>query len=240
MNKLETRNYDNLNMLSVINRPIKSGHVAKLKQSIIKHGNLRVVIVARLTFISGTPELYVIDGQHLITALRALRMPVEYIVMEVEENYTALIDAIARINTSAKKWILKDYVYAWKHIKREYVNLEQYHLRYSMSYNAIGMIAMNVGRRSRIAPIIKDGRFVISNSNFRTIAEAAFDLLSIEGLGTINSIPQRFVEELLTYYNNTSTYDHARIRENVANNINVIKASATTTVNEVLKEVVFN
>lgn len=236
----ETMDYDSLNMLETINRPITSNHVTTLKRSISEYGNLRAVIVAKLTFITGTEQLYVLDGQHHLTALRALRRPVIYVMMNIAENYTALIKAIATLNTTSKKWALKDYVQAWKSVSNEYIQLERYHQRYSMSYVAIAMIALNIEKRSTTAPIIKNGTFRVTNANFVTIAEAAYDLLEIEGLGNINTIPERFIGELIRYYNNVDVYDHERIKENVRNNVNVIRAAATNTVGAVLREVVFN
>lgn len=234
----ESMNYDRFKFLPGINRMIKSNHVTRMKRSILMMGVMRPVIIARISFIDGILRDYVLDGQHLIMALRALRLPVPYVYVDVA-NMSDLIKTVAKLNSTAVRWALKDYVHAWKALKTEYVDLERYHLLYSMSYQAIGMIALNSDRRRGISDTIKDGSFRITNSNFLTLCEEAFALLAVENLNDLMRVPDRFVAGLVRYYNDVPTYSRDHIAENIRNNIDLIRAAASDTIDKVLRERIF-
>lgn len=239
METQSTRAYTRFKFLEGINRMVKSNHVTRMKNSVRELGCLRAIVVAEITFITGNPQLYILDGQHLFMALRALRLPIPYVQVNVGENIETLIKYISKLNSTAVKWALKDYVYAWKSLKQEYIDLERYHLLYSMSYTAIGMLGLNRDKRSTVASIIKKGEFSIVNDNFTFLAEEAYNLLQVESLGEISRVPDRFVAQLLTYYNNTDNYDNVRIKQNIIDNIDLIRATARDTVDEVLQEKIF-
>ena len=56
----------NFQLLTGINRGIIGAHVTKLVKSLLLMGNIRPILVAKLSFITGRTQYFVIDGQHLL------------------------------------------------------------------------------------------------------------------------------------------------------------------------------
>ena len=63
-----TTNYSTFSILPM-NRGVDSKHVQKMISSIRKMGVLRCVITTTTNIIEGVNKTYIIDGQHLATAL---------------------------------------------------------------------------------------------------------------------------------------------------------------------------
>lgn len=202
-------------------------------------GCIRPVVVAELTFPSGVKMKYVLDGQGLLLALMGLGMAVPYVTVDPNDDPETTVDYIAMMNATSVKWDIKDYVYAWKFIKNSYRQLERYSMMYSLHYSAVTAIAMNIESIDNCAPIIKAGEFRIINENFRQLCDIAMDLLEVEGLGNIQRVPNRFVAELVRYYNNIEVYEHDVIKQRIRDHIEIIRAVASSTVNGVLREYIF-
>lgn len=237
-----TTNYDRFKFLENINRPVKSNHVTKMKRAILKISQvIRPVIIAKIRFIDGIEREYILDGQHLFMALRALRLPIPYAVVDVEEDMTKLISTISTLNSTSVKWALKDYVHAWKSMKPEYVDLERYHQLYSISYQATGMLAMNTDRRKVVSDRIKKGEFTVTNTHFLTLCEEAFALLAIGNLSDLMRVPDRFIAGLIRYFNDVGAtgYDREHLANNIRTHVDLIRAAALDSVDKVLSEYIF-
>lgn len=85
------------------NRPLSERHVIELVESIKKRG----VLEAHKT-ITLTRNYEVFDGQHRLEAFKRLKLPVTYIV-----DYQATIEDCGFLNSSVKKWDIKNYVNAY-------------------------------------------------------------------------------------------------------------------------------
>ena len=76
-----TTNYSKFAVLPM-NRGIDSKHVQKMIASIRKMGVLRCVIACTTNIIEGEEKTYIIDGQHLATALEREGQPIPYVVID--------------------------------------------------------------------------------------------------------------------------------------------------------------
>jgi ParB-like chromosome segregation protein Spo0J len=76
---LNTDSTKKLYFLSGINREITPNQVTKLCKSVKKMGIIRPVLVVSISFIDGVKRTYILDGQHLFTALTRL--------IKEEENF---------------------------------------------------------------------------------------------------------------------------------------------------------
>ncbi len=110
--KIKPENYDRLNFMAGVNRTINSVQVAVLKSSVKKWGILRDIIVVKTKLFSGKNELYIIDGQHLFTALTLLEESFSIKVLE-SNDLDDIVMLMADLNTSAKSWTTENYLNAW-------------------------------------------------------------------------------------------------------------------------------
>ena len=235
----QSENYSRFHLLPSINRDITSQRITKMKLSVIKMGCIRPIVISKLKFPTGVEHDYIIDGQSLFQALMALEKPIPYVYIETGDDPSRTVECMAMLNATSNKWEMKDYVHAWKYIKRSYVDLENYALRYGIHYSGIVAIAMNIESTAFTTPIIKDGTFEITNSNFHDLVGMASDLLTVEGMDGIARLPNAVACELVRYYNNVETYDHNVIRQRMSDHSDLIRATSQASVGAVLREHVF-
>ena len=116
--ELKIKHTTSYKMFSVLpmNRSIDSKHVQKMIASLRIQGCLRVVICCRTNIIEGEWKTYIIDGQHMATALEREGQPIPYIEIDIdsEEN---LIEKMAYLNNSSKSWDMMNFINAWKMIR---------------------------------------------------------------------------------------------------------------------------
>jgi len=155
-----------LHFLAGINRAVGPGHVTKIANAIMRIGKIiRPVVVAKISFIDGIEKLYIIDGQHLYTALLRLGIDIPCTFIEIK-NQQELIEKIASLNASSKSWCLLDFITSWASIKDDYKKLNRYFEIYDFELSIIASILsdrtinVNAGGSS-ISKYIKDGTFTI-------------------------------------------------------------------------------
>ncbi len=78
------------------NRNIDLFHVKRLASSINQWGNISVILCNR--------RMEILDGQHRFLALRDSKLPIKYIVADIDDL------AIPNLNSTQKRWGLKDYL----------------------------------------------------------------------------------------------------------------------------------
>ena len=105
-----------------INRITDTEHIQKMITSVRTMGVVRPVICVKVTFIDGTSQLYVIDGQHLFKSLMAEDLEIPYVVIDVEDKID-MVQKMAMLNNSSKSWTLLNYVNAFKMHLRDYYEL---------------------------------------------------------------------------------------------------------------------
>ena len=206
--------------LTGINRGIYPAQVTKLVNALLKMGNIRPVVVAKLSFISGKMEHYIVDGQHLYNALLRLGWDIPYVIIEVKDKKD-LVDKIACLNSSSKTWSIQDYVTAWSSLVPDYVKLNRYFQIYDIELNFIAAILSNgsVGSGSTISQKIKLGEFTIQDEEKNVdIINGLTDILKI--IPRMNRFENRYVCSEYVNFRRTSgsSYNHKSFLKNLDKN----------------------
>lgn len=89
------------------NREINPAHVEDMKESVMRNGILRDVILGMLNGV-----LVIIDGQHLFEALKQLGVSVPCKVVECK-NKAEMVQLMIDLNTTSKGWSLPEYIDSW-------------------------------------------------------------------------------------------------------------------------------
>jgi hypothetical protein len=205
--------------LAGLNRAIVPYHVTKMSISVDKMGIVRPVVIATLSFITGKPEKYIIDGQHLYTCCLRNKIDVPYIEIDITDKVD-LVEKIALLNSSSKSWCLQDYVIAWSSLKEDYVKLNRYFEIYDFEFGVIASILNNqsLGMGTGGASVnkkIKDGTFQILNEETNIkILDNLTDVLRVVKRQARNE--NRYVcSEYVSFYRSCLDYDHKKFIKNL-------------------------
>jgi hypothetical protein len=206
--------------LTGINRGIYPAQVTKMFNSLLKIGNIRPIVVAKLSFISGKMEHYIVDGQHLYNALLRLGWDIPYVIIEIKDKQD-LVEKIALLNSSSKTWSIQDYVTAWASLVPDYVKLNRYFQIYDIELNIIAAILSNVSSNSGsiISKRIKSGEFVIQDEEANVdILNGLTDILKI--ITRLSRYENRFVCTEYVNFRRTagSSYNHKSFLKNLEKN----------------------
>lgn len=222
------------------NRPVSPSHVEEMMDSIKLVGIIRPVVVARISFLSSRPLDYVIDGQHLLTALVQMGIDIPYIHVEKRiSTYDELVKIVSKLNTSSKSWQLADYVNIWSATgRRPYVKLKNYQNKYKLPYSTLCM-ALNSDSMSNATERMKEGRFTIKDEDFATS--------TIEKIGNIFQVlrgaksEQRvLVQSFIKFYKERKrNYNHTKFMKALSTHRTRVSASLSNMVEcqKMLKEI---
>lgn len=206
-------------LLAGLNRPIIPHHVTKMSVSVDKIGIVRPVVIATLSFITGKPEKYIIDGQHLYTVCLRNRIDVPYVEIHIE-NKVDLVEKIALLNSSSKSWCIQDYVTAWGSLKQDYVKLNRYFQIYDFEFGIIASILNNQALSSAVGGAsvnrkIKEGSFEILDEEANVqILDNLTDVLRIVKRQARNE--NRYIcSEYVNFYRNCKDYNHKKFIKNL-------------------------
>jgi hypothetical protein len=202
-------------ILAGINRPITPNHVTALATSIERLGILRPCIVANISFLTGAPIDYLIDGQHLYHALMRLGWDIPYTEVEINTE-VELAEALAMLNNSSKSWSMKDYITVWSNIRKDYVKLNQYHNTYDIELGQLGEILMEntctsfSGGNGNLCRIIKRGDFQIGDEQAAVfILNCVTDALKI--VPRLDRVSNKlFIASYVSIIVTSKNYDHKR------------------------------
>lgn len=149
-------------LLDGINRPISPNQVTKLAKSLSKMGCIRPLVVAKISFLTGKDEMYIIDGQHLFYALTRNNMDYPYVEVNISSK-EELVENIALLNASSRSWKMEDYITSWGSIHENYKKLRNYFNTYDFDVSVLASILSNGGgiTGSQINKKIKNGEFEI-------------------------------------------------------------------------------
>jgi len=202
-------------LLAGINRGIVPNHVTKMANSLGKMGPIRPIVVATLSFVTGSPIAYIIDGQHLYHALLRMGWDIPYTEIEIK-NEVDLAEHLAMLNNSSKSWTMQDYMTVWAHINKDYVKLNEYFNTYDIELNQLADILMNqtclsnIGGSSTVSRLIKTGEFRIKNEELGVfILNCITDSLKI--ITRMDRLSNKlFISSYVNFIANTHNYDHAK------------------------------
>jgi hypothetical protein len=211
-------------LMDRINRAIKPGQVSKLVRSIVAMGVIRPVIIANIDFIDNVKRSYIIDGQHLFTALLRLNLPIPYKTIEVK-NKEELVEKIAMLNSSSLSWVFADYVKAWASLddKEDYRKLLNYKQKYDQTYEVLSMV-FSMSDRTVASKRIKNGSFKILNEKKGLeILNSLNDILPLLVESDRTSI-RNFVGKYAKFRYMSSLYNHNKFIGYVKKNRNLANA----------------
>jgi hypothetical protein len=207
-----------LSILAGINRAIIPSQVTKLAESINKMGIIRPVVVSEISFITGKPVKYIIDGQHLFNACLRNDIDIPYVTIEIKDKKD-LVEKIALLNASSKTWSMQDYVIAWGSLKPDYVKLNQYFEVYDFEISDLAAIfTNNVYSGGSVVTTIKKGEFKIldEEKNVKIINNVT-DMLKV--VPRMNRYENRYaVGEYVKFLRSTNKYNHTAFLKSLARN----------------------
>lgn len=206
-----------------MNRAIDSKHVQKMIISIRKMDVLRCVIACTTNIIEGEWKTYIIDGQHLATALEREGQPIPYIEIEITSEED-LVEKMAFLNNSSKSWDLMNYINAWKMIRPDYMKLFKWKNMYDIEVSMLACIAANMASIRFGTQPIKNGTFQISNPKAEDMCKAFNDIFLKIGMAD-RSVKFQFLNAFMQAYN--GTYSHIKVMAAIDKHMKTIKLMAS-------------
>lgn len=217
---LKVKHVSDYSKLAVLpmNRGIDSKHVQKMITSVRKMGVIRPVITTTTNIIEGETKTYVIDGQHLATALEREGLPVPCIDISIfsEEE---LIEKMAYLNNSSKSWDLMNYINAWKMIRPDYMKLFKWKNMYDIEVSMLAAIGANNFTIKGNTGVIKSGEFTITNSQAETMCKQFNDIFL--KIGTAD----RYIKFnfLSAFLQAGPSYNHEKVLANIEKHMTTIR-----------------
>lgn len=212
-----TTSYSKFSVLPM-NRDIDSKHVQKMIASIRKMGVLRCVIACTTNIIEGVSKTYIIDGQHLATALEREGQPIPYIEVKIKSE-ADLIEKMAYLNNSSKSWDLMNYINAWKMIQPDYMKLFKWKNMYDIEITMLAAIGVNNASLRTSTQSIKTGDFKITNPNAEDMCKAFNDIFLKIGMSE-RSVKFQFLTAFLQAY---GSYNHQKVITNLDKHLKTVK-----------------
>jgi hypothetical protein len=219
-----TSDYSKFRFMESINRSIDSKHVQKMVESIRKMGVIRPIICVETNIFDGTRGRYIIDGQHLFTALTAENLEIPYITLPIEDEHD-IVHQMALLNNSSKSWTLMNYVNAFKMHIPDYRTLIVLNNKYNIEPLMLAAICTK-GTSAVVSgsQLLKSGNFRITNADAQEMAKAFNDFFLKIGRAD-RWVKHQFLQVFMRAW---GTYDHEKSLENLDKHIKTIKAMSDT------------
>ena len=217
-----TTNYSTFSILPM-NRGVDSKHVQKMITSIRKMGVLRCVITTTTNIIEGVNKTYIIDGQHLATALEREEQPIPYIDIEIKSE-EELIQKMAYLNNSSKSWDLMNYINAWKMIRPDYMKLFKWKNMYDIEVSMLTAIGVNNYAMKGNTQTLKTGQFQITNPKAEEMCKQFNDIFLKIG------VADRYVKFnfLNAFLQAGASYNHQKVLANIDKHMKTVRLIADT------------
>jgi len=169
----KTFDYDKFKLMKG-NRTVKNFQVNKLKAS-YKKGQIPVPLIVN--------QLYeIIDGQHRLEAIRQLKLPVPYTIIE-----RLGIKEVQRLNTQHKNWVTNDYLecYVERGLQVYIKYNAQIHEKFNFDHvTKIALVKNRAILRGQGVQeqinIFKDGKFEATNKEFDHAIDVGIKIEAVE------------------------------------------------------------
>lgn len=204
-----------------MNRSIDSKHVQTMIASLREQGCVRAVQCCKTNLIEGVEKLYIIDGQHLATALEREGQPIPYIVRSIDSEED-LIRKMAYLNNSSKSWDLMNYINAWKMIRPDYMKLFKWKNMYDIEITMLAIIGVNNAAFKYNTRAIKTGTFKITNPFAEQMCKDFNDIFLKIGMSD-RAIKFQFLSAFMQAYGN---YNHQQVIANLDKHLKTVKLMA--------------
>jgi len=221
--KLSIKHTDSYKKFSILpmNREIRSKHVEELVDSIRNMGIIRPVVACQTNVIEGEDKLYIVDGQHLATALEREGMAIPYTTIEVEDEQE-LIHKMGKLNNSSKSWVLIDYVNAYKFCNNEYRKLLKFKNLYNLEIMMAATLCRNEYSIASSSQVIKSGNFEVSNPKAEQMCKDFSDIF-LKLTAVDRSVKFSFLNAFIQSYDKISQDE---VIDNLDKNLKKIKLIA--------------
>jgi hypothetical protein len=212
-----TTTYSTFSILPM-NRAIDSKHVQKMIASLRLQDCLRAVICCKTNIIEGETRTYIIDGQHIATALEREGQPIPYIEIEIKSEED-LITKMAYLNNSSKSWDMMNFINAWKMIRPDYMKLFKWKNMYDIEVSMLAAIGINSAAMRYTTSTIKTGNFQITNPKAEEMCKAFNDIFLKIGMSD-RFVKFQFLAAFLQAY---GTYNHTKVMSNIEKHMKTVK-----------------
>jgi hypothetical protein len=206
-------------LLAAVNRSVIPQHVTKMAESIEKMGIIRPIVISQLDFICGTPENYIIDGQHLYHACMRLGYDVPYVEIDIADSVD-LAEKLALLNNSSKSWSMRDYIKVWACVEKDYIKLNKYFNIYDIELSQVADVLMNQQCRfslggTSISSCIKKGEFRINDESRGVfLLDCITDALKV--VKRMDRMSNKlFIASYVNFINTCNSYGHAKFIANL-------------------------
>jgi hypothetical protein len=213
-------NYSKFAILPM-NRSIDSKHVQKMLASLRLQGCTRAVQCCTTNLIEGELKTYIIDGQHLATALEREGKLIPYFEVKIDSE-EELIEKMAYLNNSSKSWDLMNYINAWKMIRPDYMKLFKWKNMYDIEVSMLACIATNMPSIRYGTQPIKNGTFTITNSKAEDMCKTFNDIFLKIGMAD-RAVKFQFLNAFMVAY---GTYNHTKVLANIDKHMKTVKLMA--------------
>lgn len=205
--KIENLEIEKLHRLP-FNREVKINHVTSLLNSMNEYGILRLPVIIRTT-VFGKQKDYIIDAQHMVSALMKInKKTVDCIVVE-ENDVTKIIKTMAVLNNTASLWKLDDYINAYSYMpgKEDYRMLKIHHMSSGFNYSISATILSGSPQK------IKSGGFKINCSDVDDITAKIIELSTI-----FNTNNSKFQRACITFLRANKNLDYKNFLKTLVKN----------------------
>lgn len=216
---LSTGSSKSFSFLAGVNREVNPSQVTKLAESLNAMRDIRPVIVATISFITGIPVQYIIDGQHLFLAMIRNNAEIPYLEIEITDMED-LVHKLALCNASSKSWLMLDYVKVWQTIRPDYTVLMKFFKIYDIELMQLAEI-LHKGfsssiTNSTITKTIKMGQFSIVNLNqSKIMLDCITDVLKIVPRNDRMS-NKALICSYTQFFRGTTNYNHVAFLKRLA------------------------
>lgn len=157
-NKLKQLNIDTLKTFE-FNRSVNQKQVDNLLHSMTIYGKLRMPVVCYTDSITGKYEYYIIDGQHMIFALKRSSESKVWCIVFESQDLSAIVSTMATLNNVVAKWTMMDYINTYAGIG--FAAYKKIQSVISDTGFSPSIVAECYGTRD----LIKKGKFLISKND---------------------------------------------------------------------------
>lgn len=171
-NVFRTSEYERFTLIGG-NRIIKEVHLAKIKQSMQERYVINPILV--------NENYEIIDGQHRFTAMKAMNMPVDYIVIN-----GANLDDCQRLNLIGRNWTTIDFVKSHAQQGKDiYEKILSFTEEYDfLSFTNVIYILQGCKRNydGSLLDIVKSGKFYFTDDEYLSAMQTAEKIKSFKDI----------------------------------------------------------
>jgi hypothetical protein len=190
------------------NRKVTENGVKQMKESVVRHGILRNVIVV---WDEKKNKYFIVDGQHLVRAIKELGWDIPCLVVDCKSD-AEITQLMIDLNNISRSWKIEDYIRGWKESgKKDYRILENARsIMYADIQVSVIIQAFTQETRSKATKMVKEGSFVVVDRE-----RGEFYLDSVSDCNSFLPNTRQINEALIKLMLNVEDYNHKTFIKNL-------------------------